>query len=156
MKNSGFHPSHRFPFPNIFSRYLGINFRMLCNSCSSSDLFLKNLERSKISKIPSYLTLHSFGSTQQKLLSPIDCLVHVRYGIGCRFDSMVHHSEMSEARQVTVRSHQFGDTVALHSSSPKLLRNNGRNGAVNNMESQAGIRGEGGNRPRTRFRDTQK
>lgn len=56
---------------------------------------------------------------------------------------MVHHSEMSEARQVTVCSHQFGDTVALHSSSPKLLRNNGRNEAVNNMETLAGIRGEG-------------
>lgn len=41
------------------------------------------------------------------------------------------------------RSHQFGDTVAFCSSFPKLLRNNGRNEAVNNMENQAGIRGKG-------------
>lgn len=45
------------------------------------------------------------------------------------------------------RSHQFADTVAFCSSFPGLLRNNGRNEAVNNMENQAGIRGgreEGG------------
>lgn len=39
------------------------------------------------------------------------------------------------------RSHQFADTVAFCSSFPELLRNNGRNEDVNNMENQAGIRG---------------
>lgn len=46
------------------------------------------------------------------------------------------------------RSHQFADTVAFCSSFPGLLRNNGRNEAVNNMENQAGIRGGEGGRGR--------
>lgn len=73
-----------------------------------SSAYLAHL--SKIREIGNFRILPTFSNTyrtwinSEKLLSPIDCrLVHVRrYGSRCRFDSMVHHSEMSEARQVTV------------------------------------------------------
>lgn len=142
----GISPEPSLPIPKYLSRYLGMNFRTLCNS--SSDLFQK-LERSKISKISSPILASCILVRRDQLNenyyrpSIVSSTLDTVGRIGCRFDSMVHHSEMSEARQVTVCSHQFGDTVALHSSSPKLLRNNGRNEAVNNMETLAGIRGEG-------------
>lgn len=50
------------------------------------------------------------------------------------------------------RSHQFADTVAFCSSFPELLRNNGRNEDVNNMENQAGIREGGGEKRPRAFR----